>query len=223
MQLREKLKYKRSPTTLQKTNCHFTSDLGFVSKKKSSRGPKHGASERQIMFFKAKEMLKKARRSKHGKYPTIPSQEKYRKSLAEHNIRQKEVMLFDRIALERHDFSAMRAERLQKAKKVNQRLNADGPQNPLRRTRTCRCIKNNALKMQDGHSETDTSRTSTTSTTRSAIRRRRKLRLLCRSENWMAVLQRATGKPAGSVFIFNFEVGNFTMANELQLMAARII
>ena len=38
-------------------------------------------------------------------------------------------------------------------------------------------------------SETDTSRTSTTSTTRSAIRRRRKLRLLYRSENWMAVLQ----------------------------------
>ena len=30
---------------------------------------------------------------------------------------------------------------------------------------------------------------------RSAIRKRRKLRLLCRSENWMAVLQGATGKP----------------------------
>ena len=48
-------------------------------------------------------------------------------------------------------------------------------------------------------SETDTSRTSTTSTTRSAIRRRRKLRLLCQSEDWMAVLQRATVKPAGSI------------------------
>ena len=39
--------------------------------KTSSRGSKHGASERHIMFFKAKEMLKKARQSKHGGHPTI--------------------------------------------------------------------------------------------------------------------------------------------------------
>ena len=52
-------------------------------------------------------------------------------------------------------------------------------------------------------SETDTSRTSGTSTRRSAIQRRRKLGLLCRSENWMGVLQRATGKPVGSVLIQN--------------------
>ena len=52
-------------------------------------------------------------------------------------------------------------------------------------------------------SDTDTSRASATSATRSAVRRRRKLRLLCRSENSMAVLQRATGKPLGSVFMFN--------------------
>ena len=32
---------------------------GFVIKKNSSRGPKHGQSERQIMFVKAKEMFKK--------------------------------------------------------------------------------------------------------------------------------------------------------------------
>ena len=39
----------------------------------------------------------------------------------------------------------------------------------------------------------------------------------------MAVLQRATGKPASSIFIFNFTVADFTMANELELMAAYII
>ena len=47
---------------------------GFVIKKNnSSRGPKHGAgaSERQIMFLMAMEMLKKARQSKHGGHPTI--------------------------------------------------------------------------------------------------------------------------------------------------------
>ena len=55
------LKYKQTPTTTQKANCDFTSIPGFVIKNNSSRGPKHGASERQIMVFKAKQMLKKAR------------------------------------------------------------------------------------------------------------------------------------------------------------------
>ena len=113
------LKYSRSPTTLQKTNCDFTSILGFVIKKNSSRGPKHGVSERQVMFYRTKQMLKKARRAKHGNHPTILSrwyeQEGYRKSLAEHNIGEKEFMLFDRIALERHDETATKAERLQNA------------------------------------------------------------------------------------------------------------
>ena len=57
------LKYKRSPTTTQKANNDFSSIPGFVTKKNSSRGPKHGASERQTMFFRAKEILKKAKRS----------------------------------------------------------------------------------------------------------------------------------------------------------------
>ena len=47
------LKYSRSPPTLQKTNCDFTSIPGFVIQKNSSRGPKHGVSEGQVMFYKA--------------------------------------------------------------------------------------------------------------------------------------------------------------------------
>ena len=101
------MKYSRSPTTLEKTNRDFSSIPGLVIKKNSSRGPKRGASERQVMFYRAKQMLKKARQSKHGSHPTILSrwcdQEDYRKSLAEHNIGEKEVMLLDRIALERHE------------------------------------------------------------------------------------------------------------------------
>ena len=54
--------------------------------------------------------------------------------MAEHNIGEKEVMLFDRIACERHDFSATRAERSQDAKHWILRLSADGPQKPLRQT-----------------------------------------------------------------------------------------
>ena len=36
-------------------SCVFTSILGFVIKKNSSRGPKHGQSERQIMFLQGEE------------------------------------------------------------------------------------------------------------------------------------------------------------------------
>ena len=205
---RRNLKYSRSPTTLQKTICDLTSILGFVIKKNSSRGPKHGVSERQEMWYKAKEMLYEARQEKHGSHPTSLArwyaQEQYRDSLAKHNIGERDVMLFDRIALERHDNTATRAERSQNAKHWILRLNADGTKSLF-------------------GSETDTSRTSTTSARRSTIRRRRKLRLLCRSENWMAVLQRATVKPVGSVFIFNIAVAKFTMANELELMVFHII
>ena len=106
------MKYKRSPKTTQKANDDYTSIPGFVIKKNSTRGPKHGQSERQIMFFKAKEMLRKARQEKHGRHPTILSrwqeQEGYRRSLAEHIIGEREIMLRDRIALERHDYSATR-------------------------------------------------------------------------------------------------------------------
>ena len=63
----------RNSTTIQKTSCDFTSIPSFVSKKNSSRGPKHGVSERQVMFYKAKQMLKKARQGKHGSHPTILS------------------------------------------------------------------------------------------------------------------------------------------------------
>ena len=61
------LKYSRSPTTLQKTNCDVTSITGFVIKKNSSRGPKHGVSERQVTYYRAKQMPKKARKAKTRK------------------------------------------------------------------------------------------------------------------------------------------------------------
>ena len=66
------VKYKRSPTTTEKANCELLlQSLALSLRRNSSRGPKHASSERQIMFFKAKEMLEKARQSKHGGHPTI--------------------------------------------------------------------------------------------------------------------------------------------------------
>ena len=88
------------------------------------------------MFFKAKEMLEKARQEKRGSHPKILSrwqeQQGYRRSLVEHNIGEEKIMLYDCIAVERHDYTATRVERLQNAKHWVLRLNADGPQKPLR-------------------------------------------------------------------------------------------
>ena len=149
------LKYSRSPTTTQKANQDFTSIPGFVIKKISSRGPKHGASERQIMFFKAKEMLKKAREPEHGGHPTILArwyaQKGYRNSLAKHNIGEK--MLYYRIALERHDYGATRAERVQNANHWVLRLNAVRLQKPLRQRPEFAVAFKQCFKIQDAHLE----------------------------------------------------------------------
>ena len=92
------LKTSRSPTTFQKDNYDFNSIPGNITKKNSNRGPKHGQSERQIMFFKAKDMLRKAKK-KNGNHPTILSRwkahESYRTSLAKHSMGEKEIMFYD--------------------------------------------------------------------------------------------------------------------------------
>ena len=100
-------------------------------------------------------MLKKARQRKHGGHPTIIArwyaEESCRSSLAEHNIGEKEIILFDRIALERHDCTATRAERLQNARHWILRLNADGPQKPLRQRPEFADALKQCLDMQDAH------------------------------------------------------------------------
>ena len=88
------LKYKRSPTTFEKDNDDFNLIPGYICKKNSSRGPKHGQSERQIMFFKGKDMLRKANKKKNGNHPIILSRlkadDEYRWSLGFVGIGEKE-------------------------------------------------------------------------------------------------------------------------------------
>ena len=65
--------------------------------------------------------------------------------------RKKLIILYDRIALERHDFSATRAERLQKDERWVRRLNADGPQKPLRQRSEFVGALELLLNMQGAH------------------------------------------------------------------------
>ena len=164
----------------------YISIPGFVMKKNSSRGPKHGQFERQIVFFKAKEMLKKIIQSKHGGNPTILArwyaQEGYREVIGgaqywrkrNHALRS-QPLLKDMILL------ATRAERLQNAKHWVLRLNADGPQKRLRQRQGFADAVKQCIRMQDAHmaeaatiSGSDPSTTSTASTTKSTIRKEEK-------------------------------------------------
>ena len=79
------MKSSRSPTEFDKNNRDVTSIPGYVMKKNSSRGATHGSSERQKMYYQAKQMRKKARQGKPEGHPTILSrwygEVEYRKSL----------------------------------------------------------------------------------------------------------------------------------------------
>ena len=61
----------RSEKEVDKSNDDVVSIPGCVFKKNNKRGARHGPSERQRMFFKAKEMLHKAGQKKHGSHSFI--------------------------------------------------------------------------------------------------------------------------------------------------------
>ena len=86
----------RSPTNISKGQLRFQFDPWRynIITKNSSRGPKHGQSERQIVFFMPKNMLRKAKNKKNGHHPTNLSRWKadgeYRQSLGFIGIWEKE-------------------------------------------------------------------------------------------------------------------------------------
>ena len=94
-------------------------------KKNSSRGTKHRHSERQKMHYQAKQMLKKADRG----LPTILSRWHAcdeRKSLSDIWWREHHIILYDRIALEKHIYTATSAERIQISRNWILTANAEG-------------------------------------------------------------------------------------------------
>ena len=69
-------------------------------------GAKHEASERQRMYYKAKEMLQNARQPKHGGYKTILESwhmdDNYRKSLSDIGWAEEQIIQCDELASEAH-------------------------------------------------------------------------------------------------------------------------
>ena len=61
------MKSSQRPTEFEQNNYDVTSIPGYVVKKNSSRGAKHGPSERQKMYYQTKQMLKKGPSEKAAK------------------------------------------------------------------------------------------------------------------------------------------------------------
>ena len=100
-------------------------------------------------------MLKKARQKKHGRHPTIISRwyadEEYRKSLWAVEYGEQQIMLFDRIALEKHHYTVTKAERIQNSKHWILTLNAEGPQQPLNERPDFTQAKRECKRVHDEH------------------------------------------------------------------------
>ena len=106
------------------------------------------------MFFKAKQMLKKARQSKHGSHPTILSrwyEQRLPKVIGGSQHWRKRKLCFSIASLLKDDTTATKVDRLQNAKHWILRLNADGPQKPLRQRPEFAAALKQCLRMQDDH------------------------------------------------------------------------
>ena len=128
-------------------------------------------------------------------------------------------MLYDRIALERHDFSATRAERLQNSKHWVLRLNADGPRNLFDSDKNLPRHEKQCLKMQDAHlAETGKNSDADTSTTINSVRDK-----ISSSKEEKTSITMSIARPDGGITESHGEtrrsIFNFAVANELELMA----
>ena len=103
------------------------------------------------MIFKAKDMLRKAKKN----HPTILSRwktdEECRKSLGFIDIGKKEIMFHDQIALVRHDFPATKAERIRNSKHGVLSTNAEGPQPPRQQRPDDAAAKKECQRLQDAY------------------------------------------------------------------------
>ena len=183
------------------------------------------------MFCKAKQMLKKARQGKHGKHPTILSRwhadTDYQSSLRSTTLAKKK-SCFSIASLLKDMTIRLRKLNVCRTPNIGSFVwMLMGPTSLFDSDQKLPLHQNNASKMQDAFlteerqsPKTGTSTKPTKTKTRSTVRKRRKLRLPCRSKDWMAVLQRATEKPVGSILIFNIAVARRTVADDLDFLAS---
>ena len=93
------------------------------------------------------------RKAKHNNHPTILSRwkadEGYRKSLGLNDLGEKEIMLYDQSALEKHDYTATKAERIRNPKHWVLSINAEGPQLPRQQRPEYAAARRERQRLQD--------------------------------------------------------------------------
>ena len=129
------LRMSRNEKEVDKSNNDVVSIPDYVIKKNYMRGARHGPFEPQRILNKAREMLHKVGQKKHGEQSSIfakwLSDYRYKDSLTRIGWTEKDIMLFDRLALENHKYVARRAERIRHSEHWSEKWNQDGPQQPL--------------------------------------------------------------------------------------------
>ena len=99
--------------------------------------------------------LKKARQGKHGCHPTILSRwyddGEYRKSLSAIGWKENHIILYDRIAVEKHIYLATRAERNQNSKHWILTINAEGFQQTPNQRPDFAQAKRECKRLHDEH------------------------------------------------------------------------
>ena len=104
------------------------------------------------MLLKPKICYRKQRR----KNPTILArwqqpQESHQSSLKDYDVGEKEIIIYDQLSLERHDFSATKAERIRYSQKWVLSLNAEGKQPPRQQRPDYEEAKRECQRLQDKH------------------------------------------------------------------------
>ena len=96
-----------------------------------------------------------ATKNKEEKIPTIldrwKAQQSYRSSLKEHDIGEKQIVLYDQIALEKHDYTATKAERIRYSQKWVLSINAEGSQLPRQHRPDYEEAKRGCQGLQDAY------------------------------------------------------------------------
>ena len=121
---------------LNKARYDVLSISGYAIKKNPTHGARHGQPMRQCMYFKAHDMLRKARKHKSGGYKKNilerwHDDDKYRKSLSDIGWTEEQIIQYDAIALEDHSYVATWEERSKNGKSRKISSNVVGFQSPL--------------------------------------------------------------------------------------------
>ena len=142
----------QSTKRLDKKNFDALSIPGYVIQKNLHRGAKNGASERQRMHYKAKEMLQKARQPKHGGHTSMleiwHNDDKHRESLSKIEWTEDQTIQYDELALA---YTATRGERDRNEKCWVFKLTKEGAQGPMNQRPEVVEAKREMKRLHDEH------------------------------------------------------------------------